>query len=205
MKQKKQYYILGILLFIGILTRCYLLRYLPGGVNFDEAMGAVDAYALSQHGTDRFGTRLPVHFRAWEYGQMSVLLGYLQAFFIKLFGFSTTTIRIPMVILSLLGMGAVYFLCRKFASVRIALLALFLIVICPWHLIQSRWALDCNAFPHIFLLGFAMLLYGVESSHSRKNGMIYGSMIFFGLTFYCYGIAVYSVPVFLCGFRIVVK
>lgn len=202
MKKVKSVYCLIALLILGFVTRFYLLGYLPGGVNFDEAMGAVDAYALSKYGTDRFGTRLPLHFNAWGYGQMSVFMGYLQAFCIGLFGFSTTSVRLPIAILSVAGMIAVYMLCRRFVSEKIALLALFLAIICPWHLIQSRWALDCNAFPHVFLIGLTLLLYGVSSPRAPKVWLIYGSMIFFGLTFYCYGIAVYSVPVFLVLFAI---
>ncbi len=197
MKLNKKTYLLGGLFIIAIITRFYLLGYLPRGVNFDEAMGAVDAYALSLYGTDRFGTSLPVHFRAWEYGQMSVFMGYLQAICIKLFGFNTTTIRIPIALLSIFGMVAIYKVCNKFASTKVALLTLFLVIISPWHLLQSRWALDCNAFPHIFLIAFALLLFGITSSHPKRNWLIYASMLFWGLTFYCYGIAVYSVPLFL--------
>lgn len=202
MKQKKYLCVLGCLFIIGIVTRCYLLGYLPSGVNYDEAMCAVDAYSLSLYGTDRFGTPLPAHFRAWGFSQMSVFMGYLQALCIKLFGFHTTAIRLPIAVLSILGMVSIYPVCKKFTSPRVALSALLLVIICPWHLIQSRWALDCNAFPHVFLIGFTLLLWGVESTHPGKNLLIYISMIFFGLTFYCYGIAVYSVPLFLCLFAI---
>ena len=63
-------------------------------------MGAVDAWALSKYGTDRYGTFLPVHFTGWRYSQMSVLLAYCMVPFIKLFGFNTVTVRLPMVLIS---------------------------------------------------------------------------------------------------------
>ncbi|MDE7249359.1 MAG: hypothetical protein K2N82_05610, partial [Lachnospiraceae bacterium] len=52
----------GRLIFWGILALAILIRIigfgsLPNGVNQDEAMGAVDAWALSLYGTDRFGVR----------------------------------------------------------------------------------------------------------------------------------------------------
>ena len=56
---------------------------IPGGLNQDGVMGAVDAKALAEYGTDRFGTFMPAHFEAWGYGQMSVLLSYLTVPFIK--------------------------------------------------------------------------------------------------------------------------
>ncbi|MDE6893710.1 MAG: hypothetical protein K2P50_18120, partial [Lachnospiraceae bacterium] len=40
---------------------------IPGGLNQDGAMAAVDAKALSEYGTDRFGVFLPAHLRAWGY------------------------------------------------------------------------------------------------------------------------------------------
>ena len=200
MKQKKHVYLFIFLFLTGVITRIFLLGSLPSGVNCDEAMGAVDAFALSTHGTDRFGTSWPVHFRAWGYSQMSVFLAYLQAICIHIFGFNTTAIRIPMAVLSILGMLAIYFLCKNFTSHRTALICLFLVVICPWHLIQSRWALDCNTFPHIFLVGLLLLLLALESTKWKRRCLLYGSMLLFGLTFYCYGIAVYSVPLFLAVF-----
>ena len=75
----------AILLF-AVLVRCIAFGSVPGGVNQDEAMAAVDGRALAQYGTDRFGMRLPVHFAAWQVGQMSVLLSYCMVPFIKAAG-----------------------------------------------------------------------------------------------------------------------
>ena len=69
---------------------------IPGGLNQDGAMGAVDARALAQYATDRYGTFMPAHFEAWGYGQMSVLLSYLTVPFIKLFGLNKLAMRLPM-------------------------------------------------------------------------------------------------------------
>ena len=160
-------------------------------------MGAVDAWALSKYGTDRYGTFLPVHFTGWRYSQMSVLLAYCMVPFIKLFGFNTVTVRLPMVLISSGAVALVYLVGRKLFSERIALVAMLLTAVNPWQFMQSRWSLDCNLFPHIFLLGFYLLLLGLE-----KRRYLYLSMGFFGLTFYCYGIAAYSVTAFLFVFFI---
>lgn len=188
---KEHIYVWAILL-VAFILRFVLLQDIPTGVNQDEAMGAVDAWALSQYGTDRFGMQLPVHFTAWEYGHMSVLLAYSMVPFIKLFGFSTFVIRIPMVLYSVMGIGLIYLIAKKFFSQKQALAIMAFCAINPWHFMQSRWSLDCNVFPHIFLLAFYLLLCGLE-----KKKYLYLSMVVFGLTFYCYGIAVYTVPVFL--------
>ena len=188
------------LLFWSILLFAFMIRIVslggvPAGINQDEAMGAMDAWALSKYGTDRFGMQLPVHFTAWEYGQMSVLLSYCMVPFIWLFGFHTFAIRLPMVLFSVMGVALMYLISRKFFSVNVSLAVMAFTAINPWHFMQSRWSLDCNVFPHLFLLAFYLLLCGFE-----KRRYLYLSMIFFGLTFYCYGIAVYTVPVFLFVF-----
>ena len=185
------------ILFWSILLFAFIIRMIglgsvPTGVNQDEAMAAVDALALSKYGTDRFGMQLPVHFTAWEYGQMSVLLSYCMIPFIKLFGFTTFAIRLPMVLASVMGVALMYLISKKFFSVNVSLAVMAFAAINPWNFMQSRWSLDCNLFPHVFLLGFYLLLCGLE-----KRRYLYLSMVFFGLTFYCYGIAVYTVPVFL--------
>lgn len=181
-----------IILIAAFAVRIIGIAAIPGGINQDEAMGAVDAWALSMYGTDRFGTFLPVHFTAWRYSQMSVLLAYLMIPFIKIMGFNIYAIRLPMVLMSTMGIALTYLISKKFFSEKTSLAIMALVAINPWHFMQSRWALDCNLFPHLFLLGFYLLLLGLE----RKR-YLYLSMIAFGLTFYCYGVAVYSVPVFL--------
>lgn len=176
----------------AVAVRCIGFGSIPGGVNQDEAMAAVDGWALAQYGTDRFGVRLPVHFSAWQYGQMSVLLSYCMIPFFKLFGFHTVVVRLPALLISCAGVALVYLVGKKLFDGRFALAVMALTAINPWHFMQSRWSLDCNLFPHVFLLAFYLLLLGLE-----KRRFLYLSMVFFGLTFYCYGIAVYSVIPFL--------
>lgn len=175
-----------------IVIRCIGFGSIPGGFNQDGAMGAVDALALATYGTDRFGTYLPAHFRAWGYGQMSVLLSYLTVPFIKIWGLSPLTARLPMLLVSLLGAAAVYGFVRDMISSRAALATLLFLAINPWHFMQSRWALDCNMFPHMFILGLYFLNRGLKKPRS-----LYLSMLFFALCMYSYGVAFYMVPVFL--------
>lgn len=179
---------------IGLFTLLRLFRFgsVPGGFNQDGAMAAVDALALAEHGTDRFGMRLPAHFTAWGFGQMSVLLSWCMVPFFRLFGMNALTARLPMLLWSFAGMAAAYAFLRRLLSRRAALLGLLFLSICPWHFMQSRWALDCNLLPHVFLAGFALLYLGAD-----KRAALYGSMVFFALSMYCYGLAFLSVPLFL--------
>lgn len=179
-------------LFLGIVLRCIYFGQIPAGINQDEAMGAVDAFALSKYATDRYGVFMPVHFTAWIYSQMSVFQSYCMIPFIKIFGFNTVAVRLPMLLASCGAIALIYLIAKKICNEKVAFIAMFLTVINPWQFMQSRWTIDCNMFPHVFLLAFYLLLLGLE-----KRRYLYISMIFFGFTFYCYGIAAYSVPAFL--------
>lgn len=172
--------------------RVYQFGGVPAGFNQDGAMAAVDAKALSDYGTDRFGMKFPVQFTAWGYGQMSVLLSYAMVPFIKVFGLTAITARLPMLFASLLGLVALFFLIKDLAGRRAALVLLFFAAINPWHIMQSRWALDCNMFPHMLLIGLFLL-----NRMNRSPGYLYASMIFFALCMYSYGIAFVTIPLFL--------
>lgn len=196
-KYRKESLFFWIILFFAILIRSVGFGNIPAGVNVDEAMAGVDAWALAQYGTDRYGIRYPVHFLAWKYGQMSVLLSYCMIPFIKLLGFGIVSVRLPMLIVSCGTVILMYLVVKKLFDERLALVVMALTALNPWHFMQSRWSLDCNLFPHVFLPAFYLLLLGLE-----KKRYLYFSMIFFGLTFYCYGIAVYSVIPFLVVFML---
>lgn len=205
-RQSKNTYRLFLLLILiaGIALRVWDFGSIPGGVNQDGAMAAVDAKALADYGTDRFGTWLPCHLYAWGYGQMSSLMSYLIAPLVKLFGLSVVTMRIPSLLCSIAGGVFFWLFMRDVFGERAGLIAALLVAINPWHLIQSRWALDCNLLPHFFMGG----LYFLNRGLTEKKRFLYISMLFFGLCMYCYGITIYTVPLFLvavCAFYMIKK
>lgn len=182
-----------IIMLLGLAVRLWKYGVIPAGFNQDGAMGAVDALALAHHGTDRFGMWLPVHFSAWGFGQMSVLLSYLSVPFIALFGLNRITARITILIVSLLALWVIYLLVKMLSGRNAALFVLAFCTMDPWQIMQSRWALDCNMFPHFLLFSVYFLVAGLK----KNRKFIYVSMVFFGLCMYAYGIAWYSVPLFL--------
>lgn len=182
-------------LVIAVFVRVYHFGDIPGGFNQDGAMAAVDAKALAEYGTDRYGMRYPVHLTAWGFGQMSSLLSYLMAGMIKLFGFSNITVRLPLLLVSLAGLVCLFFLVYEVFGKEAALLAGFIGAINPWHILQSRWALDCNLFPHFLLFGVFFLQHAFRSK--KKKMFLTLSMFFFGLSMYCYGVSIYTTTCFL--------
>lgn len=190
---RKGHFLALLLILYGLIAiRSIGFGRIPGGFNQDGAMGAVDALALATYGTDRYGSWLPAHFEAWGYGQMSVLLSYLTVPFIRLWGLNSVTARLPMLLVSIAGAGALYGLARDIFGRRAGALTLLCVAIAPWHFMQSRWALDCNMFPHMFILGLYFLNRGLS-----KRRYLYLSMVFFALCMYSYGVAFYMVPIFL--------
>jgi hypothetical protein len=185
--------LLIIIIAVGVGIRLWQFGSVPGGMNQDGAMAAVDGKALADYATDRYGTLMPAHLYAWGYGQMSSLLSYMIAPFVKLFGLNPITARLPSLLMSLLGGVFLYLFVRDTFGRRAALFAAMIVAVNPWHFLQSRWALDCNLLPHFFMGG----IYFFGKGLNAKKRWLFLSMIFFGLCMYCYGITIYTIPVFL--------
>ncbi|MEI3102297.1 MAG: glycosyltransferase family 39 protein [Oscillospiraceae bacterium] len=190
----------------ALFIRIYKFGQVPGGFNQDGAMAAVDAKALADYGTDRYGMSYPVHLTAWGYSQMSALLSYLMVPFIKLMGLNAVSARLPQLIISLLGLAVLYLFSRDAFGKKAALVVFAFGSIAPWHILQSRWALDCNLYPHFFLFGIYFLNRSLEAKHRKLLLCI--SMVMFGLCMYCYGVSIYTMPLFLlmaCVYLLVKK
>lgn len=177
---------------VAIAVRVWKFGAVPGGFNQDGAMAAVDAKALADYGTDRFGMPHPVYLTGWGISQMSALLSYAMVPFIKIWGLNETTARLPQLLFSIAGLAALYGLIKDTMGRHLALTVLFLASINPWHIMQSRWAIDCNVFPHLLIIGCYLLNLG------RKRVIyLYLSMVSFALSMYSYGVAFFTVPFFL--------
>ena len=186
------------LIIIGITIRIINYPTALAEMNSDEIMTALNAKSIVETGKETNGISYPIYLQAW--GGQSVMLLYFSVILMKIFGTTLLAVRLPMLIISIIGMFIVYDLTKKlFKNNNIALVALGLVAISPWHMLQSIWSLDCNMFPHFFIIAIDILYTGITKN---KKSIIYVSMIFFALTLYCYGIAVYVVPLFLLAVSI---
>lgn len=193
---KRLYVSLVVIIFIlAILFRVVNWPNVINDINCDEAMSAINAKFIAENGKDMYGTTYPVYFESWLIGGQSALPVYIMAFFIKIFGFSNFAVRLPMLIISMSSLLFIFLLTRKISKDKnISLIALTLLAINPWDILQSQWVLDCNFFPHFFLIAVYFLYVGIEE---KKNIHLYISMFVFAITLYTYGIALYLVPIFL--------
>ena len=178
----------------GIGVRCWRFGQLPYGVNQDGAMAGVEAFFQLRDGTDHNGVSWPTYFEAWGFSQMSTLYSYVLIPFIRVLGLNRFSLRLPMLLASLISLPILWDLARRIAGKGYALLALFVLAGNPWHVLLSRWALEANLFPPVLLVGVYLLYLGKD-----RRWALYLSMVFFGLTPYAYGVACFSTPVLLAG------
>lgn len=188
-----------IIILAGTFVAAFAIRIwqfglIPGGINQDGAMAAVDGKALADYATDRFGTFMPAHLQAWGYGQMSCLLSYLIAVFVKIWGLNVITARLPQLIVSMAGGVFFYLFVKDLFGKNTGLAAAVFVAVNPWHFLQSRWAIDCNLLPHFFIAAMYFFNKGMCKKKYPGRIFIYVSMVLFALCMYCYGVTVYTIP-----------
>lgn len=179
----------------GIFIRLYEFGTLPAGLNQDEAYAGYEAYSLLNYGTDSFGYHNPCYFTAWGSG-MNVLESYLAIPFIKLFGLSVFSFRLPQLICACISLPVFYLLLKELFDKKHATAGLLVLAICPWHIMLSRWGLESNLAPAFLLFGFYFFVKGI-----KNNKYFIFSAIMYGTALYSYAITwtVVPVTVFLCG------
>jgi 4-amino-4-deoxy-L-arabinose transferase-like glycosyltransferase len=176
---------------VGLLVRVWSFGALPPGLNQDEASTAYDAYALIHHGIDRHGYWLPVVLVSWGSG-MYALAAYVAAPFIGLFGLSVWSARLPFLLAGMAALPIFFVLLRDTTDRQTARIGVVLLSLCPWHIMISRWGLDSNLFPFVFL-GATLLL---QRSTKRPRLLVAAAFVY-GLALYAYGTAYVVVPTFI--------
>jgi 4-amino-4-deoxy-L-arabinose transferase-like glycosyltransferase len=196
----QEFIFLFLIFLVGLLTRCLYFGSIPAGLNADEAAIGYQAYSLLQTGQDEFGFHFPAVLSSWGSGQ-NALYAWLLMPLIKIWGLNTIILRLPNLLFGLISLIIFYLLIKKLAGRRTGMISFAILAICPWHIILSRWGLESNLFPALFLLGFYFLIKAFESSR-----YLYLASILFGLCLYAYGTAWFFLPVFfLFSFRILFK
>lgn len=179
-----------VVLAVGFAVRMMALGEYPTGFNQDEASAAYDAFALMTTGRDRHGEFLPVYFIAWGSGQ-SVLYSYLSIPFMAVFGTTVWAFRLPMALVGCLSLFVFWRLLLYMTDKKTALAGLALLAVCPWHILKSRWGLDCNLFPDLVLLGILLLISGLK--RKRTAPFLAGCGVL-GLSAYAYATSYLFLP-----------
>jgi 4-amino-4-deoxy-L-arabinose transferase-like glycosyltransferase len=181
---------LAAIVVLAIAVRGFALGAIPPGLNQDEASTGYDAFALLHYGIDRNGFHNPLVMIAWGSG-MSALPEYLAMLAYALFGFGVASLRAVNFIFSILALLAFYATVRRSGNDKLALLAAFLLAICPWHVMMARWAHEANLFPSLLMLAVYFLARGLDH---RPSGLVAAALL--ALNLYAYAPAYAAVPVF---------
>lgn len=192
----KNKYIKNII-FFGIILRLglYIANLFIGGFSLDEAMLFLNARSISDYGVDISGQHLPMYFDTWIFGGQSPFPTYMSALLIKIFGYSVAISRLPALIMSCVGFASFcIFATDFFKEDKLKYISTILCAISPFGLYSAIAVLDCYYMPHIMSLGMCILQKGINNSKKWQMAL---SMVFFGLTFYCYISSIFVVPLFL--------
>lgn len=201
-KLDKSYILIGVVVIvflIGILIRVFGIQDMPNALNCDEASAGYEAYSILNYGIDRNGNKLPAFLVSWGSGQ-NVLLSYLSIPFIKIFGLSVLSVRLPMALVGCVSLIVMFLLLKRISNSKIALIGLIFFTICPWHIMKSRWGLESNLFPDLILIFTYLLVKGIED---KNKFLYYLSFVIAGISAYSYGTSYYFLPVFIIPLLIV--
>lgn len=182
----------------GIILFAVLLLYKLGTVPnlfVDEVNYMNEVISLANFGTDIHGVHFPVYFSSvWGQGQ-SVLYAVLAYPLVKLFGFSITIFRLPMVFLTVAAITIIFLvLFFKAKNKKLATIVNLVLLTTPWIFTSSRWVLDANVAPVFLLIGTIFVYLCIVT---RKNIFLFFGAVFIGLTAYGYIAAWLYLPI-LC-------
>lgn len=193
-KDYREEIILYFIFVIGSLVRLISIGKFPNALNVDEASSGYDAFSLMKWGMDRGGNSYPVYLYAWGSGQ-SVLYSYLTIPIIAITGLTEYGIRLPMAIIGVISLYVFYYLVKNiFDNKKFGMIALAFFAICPWHIMKSRWGMECNIFPDLILLATLLLVLGLKK---KKTLLQVLSFVVLAISSYSYGTSYLFLPVFV--------
>lgn len=181
------------IVFLGAVLRFLYLGSIPGGLHQDEAFVGLNAFGMFHELRDSAGIYMPVYMSSWGDGQ-SALYTWLLTPLLAFNGghVSYFLCRLPQVVIAVLTLCAVYGIMRRMFNEKVGIISLFLLSICPWHIMMSRWALDANLLPGFLMFG---LYFFVRAFEDDRYLLL--SALFYGLSLYCYAVIWPVLPVML--------
>ena len=189
--RKKHLILLIALLIIGAFLRLYKLGDVPGGLNQDEAAWAYSAYTLLNWGKDYAGNSFPMHLTSFNSGQCP-MIAYFAIPFIALFDLNVFSIRLFPALFNIACLFLFFLLAKRIAGERFAFVSLFLLVICPWHILLSRWSLETTLLPGLVLSSALLFILA-----QKKKVPPFVPFSLLSLSVYAYAPAFLFAPLFI--------
>lgn len=206
-KLRTEQYLFGAVMALAAVLRLVCLGSMPGGLHQDESFVAWNAFAIFHEGMDSAGHVMPVYMADWGDGH-SALYVWLTLPLLALNGGHVTPFlsRLPQALTGILTIGALYGVIRRLLGRGAALWTSFLLAVCPWHVMMSRWGLDANLAPGFLIFGLYFFVRAL-SAETQENpggkipdgrilrGRIPAKGKFLLLSAFFYGLALYSYAV----------
>lgn len=197
---KKNYLLILIVLLASILRLTNLNLY-PASLNWDEISHGYNAFSILKNGTDEWGEKLPLIFRAYGDYKLPVYI-YLTVISEFIFGLNEFAVRFPSALSGILLVVFTYLLTFELFKKQkdlflkpktMALFASFLVAVEPWTFFISRPAFEANLGLLFFVSGVYFFLKYLNKS---DNSIIY-SVVLFGLSAWTYNSYRIFTPLFI--------
>ena len=186
-------FLLILIIIIAIFLRIWHLDLNPPSLYWDEASLGYNAYSILLSGADEHGEKLPLD-RFIAFGDYKPP-GYIYStvFSMAVFGPNEFAVRFPSAMGGILMVILTYFLTKKLlTSVKVSLLASFLLAVSPWSIHLSRAAFEANL---AAFFNLAAVFFFLKAK--KKASFFILSVIFFVLSFYTFNANRIIAPVFL--------
>jgi 4-amino-4-deoxy-L-arabinose transferase-like glycosyltransferase len=206
MVNKYQKLITILIILLAAVLRLWRLGDYPA-LNADEASIGYDAYSLIETGKDQHGNPWPIHFQSFNDFKPGLVV-YLVLPFVKIFGLSAWSIRLPGALLGVATVYMLYLLVREIFKKRLLeignwkleILAAAMLTISPWHIHFSRGIWEVNIATFFMLMGVYLFIKGINS----QKYLVF-SVLNFVLSLYTYHSARVVVPLLVLGILFIYK
>lgn len=182
-----------IIVILALILRIYGLDKVPPSLSWDEVANGYNAYTIANYGRDEYGRFFPAYFRSFADDKHPVHI-YATSPFVKLFGLSEFSTRLPSAFFGTLSVLLIFYLANLlFKNNLIGLFASFFLAISPYHFHFSRSNHEASFTLFFFLLGLVLFF----KSLNKKGLYLPLSILSFIFTFVAYHPSKVVIPVTL--------
>lgn len=178
----KSKFILLVIIILAAFLRLYQIDQVPPSLSWDEAANGYNAYTIANWGRDEYGKLFPAFFRSFADDKHPVHI-YATAPFVKVFGLSEFSTRLPAAIFGTLSVLLIFYLAQiLFKSSLAGLIASFFLAISPYHFHFSRTNHEAGFALFFFMLGLLLFFRSLKD----KGLYLPFSILSFVITFLSY-------------------
>ena len=196
--QKQQLFTCAVIFAAGCIVRILLLGSLPNGPTAEEALAAVQGKALWQTGHFLGSEHLTTLLPQWNGENAGPFLSIITAPFVGLFGINAYTARLPLVMLSILSMAAMYGIGKEMGGAVSGKYMLLIQALSPFFILSTRLTASANAAVFLLPISFYAVLRGF-----RQKGWLYVGAVLFACLAYTYDLYLFIAPLLIIGTMII--